>query len=127
MRDPKPWYRKSTDSWYAQVNRRQTCLAKGRDNRQEAKRKLAEILAGVRPVKTDSLTAAHPVTSADDVGQIDGFCGQIAQRCGQQNPLVRSRPVFMDRLVDWQRNIGQRIHASQDDRADHQIRWSISQ
>ncbi len=58
MRDPKPWYRKSTDAWYAQVNRKQVRLANGRDNRIEAKRKLAEIIAGVRPVKTDTLTTA---------------------------------------------------------------------
>jgi integrase len=88
VRDPKPWYRKSTDSWYAQVNRRQICLAKGRDNRQEAKRKLAEILAGVQPVKTDSLTAAqvcdkflafsqvehHPDTYAWHLHYLQKFC-----------------------------------------------------
>ena len=59
MRDSKPWYRKSTDAWYAQVNRRQIRLVKGRDNRQEAKRKLAELLVAVQPVKTDALTVAQ--------------------------------------------------------------------
>lgn len=59
MRDPKPWYRKSTDAWFAQVDRRQIRLADGRGNRNEAKRKLAEILAGAQPVKTDALTAAQ--------------------------------------------------------------------
>jgi integrase len=59
MRDPKPWYRKSTDAWYAQVDRRQIRLANGRDNRNEAKRKLAEIIAGIQPVKPDTLTAAQ--------------------------------------------------------------------
>lgn len=59
MRDPKPWYRKSVDAWFAQVNRRQIRLANGLDNRHEAKRKLAELLLGTQPVKTDVLTVSQ--------------------------------------------------------------------
>lgn len=59
MRDPKPWYRKSVDAWYAQIDGRQVRLAKGRDNRAEAKRRLAELIAGLAPIATDALSVAQ--------------------------------------------------------------------
>ena len=69
-----------------------------------------------------SIRSPPPIrwTSADDVGQIDGFCGR--SRSAAVSRTARSiPPVFMDCGSLTGRNIGQRIHASQDDRADHQI------
>jgi integrase len=40
-----PWYRKFNDTWYVQVGQRQIPLAKGRQNRQEAYRRFAELQA----------------------------------------------------------------------------------
>lgn len=59
MREPSPWYRASTDAWYVQLHGKQVRLAKGRDNRTEAKRKLKVLLAAAKPIATDRLTTAQ--------------------------------------------------------------------
>jgi integrase len=59
VREPKPWYRKSTDAWYAQVHQKQIRLATGRANRAEAKRKLTELLNKPTEKLESSFSAAQ--------------------------------------------------------------------
>jgi integrase len=44
MRPPKPWYRKSKDAWYVEIDGRQVRLAKGRDNKNEALRAFCRLI-----------------------------------------------------------------------------------
>jgi integrase len=59
VREPKPWYRKSNDSWYVEVGGKQLRLAKGKANRQEAVRKFHRLMAGVKPRKPNKRSVAE--------------------------------------------------------------------
>ena len=45
MHSPKPWYRRSNDSWYVQIGPEQIRLAKGKDQEPEALRQFYELMA----------------------------------------------------------------------------------
>ena len=49
MREAKPWYRKSNESWYVEINGQQIRLAKGKANRVEAVKQFHLLMAGTRP------------------------------------------------------------------------------
>jgi len=107
MRDPKPWYRKSTNAWFAQVDGRQIRLANGRDNRNEAKRKLAEILAGVQPLKTATLTAAQvcdkflSFSQAEHKSEIyDGYLFYLQKFCDRHGNKPTSS-LIAHHVTEW--------------------------
>jgi integrase len=58
MRQPKPWYRKQTDSWYVQIGPKQHFLAKGKDSEKAAYAAYHRIMAETKPVEPDRLTTA---------------------------------------------------------------------
>ena len=60
----------------------------------------------------DAFTAAHPVGAADDVRQIDRVVGQLVERGDESGAFGAARCVFVDRLVDRHRNIGDGVHSS---------------
>ena len=41
---PRPWFRKQTDWWMAQVSGKQEKLARGKENKKTAEQKLRDIL-----------------------------------------------------------------------------------
>ena len=55
MREAKPWYRKSNDSWYVEVGGKQVRLAKGKANRAEAVNQFHLLMSGTKPVKVETL------------------------------------------------------------------------
>ena len=59
----------------------------------------------------DAFTAAHPVSAADDVRQVDRVVGQFGERGDESRAFGAVRCVFVDRLVDRRGNIGDGIHA----------------
>jgi len=59
MREAKPWYRKSNNSWYVEVQGRQVRLAKGKANRPEAIKQFHLLMAGTTPATPKTLTAAE--------------------------------------------------------------------
>ena len=58
MRQPKPWYRQQTDSWYVQIGPKQHVLAKGRGSQKAAFDAYHKIMAENKPVEPDQLTVA---------------------------------------------------------------------
>lgn len=59
MREAKPWYRKSNDSWYVEINGQQVRLAKGKASRPEAIKQFHLLMSGTRPIAPKSLIASE--------------------------------------------------------------------
>ena len=53
----KPWYRKSNDAWYVEIGGKQVMLAKGKENKADAKRKWLKLMAEGDAPKDKSLHA----------------------------------------------------------------------
>lgn len=94
-RPAKPWYRKSTDSWYATIGGKQVKLATGANARQEASRefyrlKLAED-AAKKEVKGDDM----PVRSLADM-----HLDWIESECGDRKRVhaMEYLPQFLDNV-----------------------------
>ncbi len=58
MRQPKPWYRKQTDSWYVQIGPKQHLLAKGKSSEKAAYELYHRLMAETKPVEPDNITVA---------------------------------------------------------------------
>jgi len=59
MRQPKPWYRSQTDSWYVQIGPKQHSLAKGKENEKSAFAAYHQIMAEKKPVEPEHTTVAQ--------------------------------------------------------------------
>lgn len=74
MREAKPWFRKSTRSWYVQLDGRQVPLGK---DKQEAKQKYHQLMDGRRN--------GHTVNRVDEL--LDDFLEHV--RCNQAKGSYR--------------------------------------
>ncbi len=59
MREAKPWFRKSNNSWYVEIDGRQVRLAKGRENRAEAVKQFHLLMAGSKPARQEDRSVAE--------------------------------------------------------------------
>ena len=89
MRVPKPWYRKSTRSWFVQLDGRQVPL--GRD-KQEAHRKYHSLMAGRRN--------GHSIGRVDElfVECAEWACDRAAAGTERQRRLQYARPARVDEV-----------------------------
>ena len=81
----------------------------------------------VRLHHVDAFTAAHPVRAADDVRQVDRVGGQLVERGDEPGAFGAARCVFVDRLVDRHRNVGDGVHAVRIPFSARPNRWPIGQ
>src|SRR5262245_64439638 len=80
---PRPWFRKQTGWWMAQVDRKQVKLAFGRENKREAERKLREIL---------TLKDANPLPESGRLtvaAVIDLYLEHAKTRCSERTLYER--------------------------------------
>jgi integrase len=107
VREAKPWYRKSNDSWYVEIAGRQVRLAKGKANRAEAVKQFHILMAGTKPAAPKSLSVSEvcdlflrhserehtPETFAWHKRYLQSFC----DRCGH----LRAVDLIPFHLTTW--------------------------
>ena len=103
MRKPKPWFRKSTRSWYAQIDGRQVPL--GRD-KQEAQRKYHSLMAGRR--------------NGHSIGRVDELLDEFLEHV-EHNQKPNTYRLYKSYIGDFNGSIpNKRVH----DLCPHDVqRW----
>jgi integrase len=115
MRPRKPWYRKSTDSWYVEIDGKQRFLAKGKAARAEAEAAFYRIMAagGLLPANDNDLNVATLCDLFLDFSQAHNrpetykwhkhFLNSFCQQCGRL-ACAAVKPFHLTRWLDSNKN-----------------------
>jgi integrase len=107
VREAKPWYRKSNDSWYVEVGGKQVRLAKGKANRAEAVKQFHLLMAGTKPVQADTLhveqVCDHYLTHSEREHEPDTFTWhkRYLQKFCDRYGRMRAADLIPFHLTAW--------------------------